>query len=90
MSETPDARLARLRGRFLDRCRDDLEVLRCPPDADALRHTLHRLAGAGGVFGYPEISRLAGLAEDEVLGGRSPDLAPLLAALAALPSAPPA
>lgn len=85
-----EARLARLKGRFLDRCREDLQVVRAPPDAEALRAVLHRLAGAGGTFGYPGITRLAARAEDELLQGRAPDLAELIAALAALPGEPPA
>lgn len=86
--EDLEARLARLKRRFLDRCREDLAVVRSPADAEALRTVLHRLAGAGGTFGYPGLSRLAAQAEDELLRGRPPDLAELIVALAALPGEP--
>lgn len=84
-----DARLAALRARFLDRCREDLETLRAPPDATTLRAVLHRLAGSAGTFGHAEVSELAGRAEDQLLAGGAPDLAGLIEALSLLPGRPP-
>lgn len=65
--------LAPLRAKFIERCRDDLEVLRGGPDAGAAPHTVHRLAGAGGVFGYPEISDLARRLDDQAHAGEAFD-----------------
>ena len=63
----PQDPLARLRERFLARCRDHLAVLKaaassgravCGADDDLLK-VVHSLAGAGGTFGFPEISARA-------------------------------
>jgi HPt (histidine-containing phosphotransfer) domain-containing protein len=69
---SPPDPLAALRSRFIARGAEDLAVLRGhldggPLDATALRFTVHRLAGAAGTFGYPEISEAAGKAEDDIL-----------------------
>ncbi len=49
-----------LRAQFIDRCRDDLARL----DALTEEHVevaaiVHRLAGAAGSFGFPQVSRIA-------------------------------
>jgi HPt (histidine-containing phosphotransfer) domain-containing protein len=68
-----DARFAALRERFLARSRGDLELVEAAlPDPDAvdreeLRRTIHRLAGAAGTFGFAELSRLAGEADDALM-----------------------
>lgn len=55
-----------IRARFIERCRDDLQKLRgfrhMSADGigdDTLLRTVHGLAGAGGTFGFPEISQQA-------------------------------
>lgn len=90
MSEFDDHYQA-LRRRFVERCREDLLVLeaatRGAVEADALRATVHRLSGAAGTFGYPELSRLAGEVDDELIlsGGTSTGpLAELVAAVRVL------
>lgn len=66
-----DARYQALRERFVERCRGDLAVLEQAQgggvDAESLRATVHRLSGAAGTFGYPELSRLAGVVDDELI-----------------------
>jgi HPt (histidine-containing phosphotransfer) domain-containing protein len=62
----------RLRGRFLDRSREDLEVIRRERDPSRLRPVVHRLAGAAGTFGFQELSTIAGEVDDELVEGRAP------------------
>ena len=68
-----DARYQALRRRFLDRCETDLPELEAaalePETADraALRERLHKLAGAAGTFGFPELSRIAGETDDALM-----------------------
>ena len=53
-----------LRAKFLARAAADLEALRgagIPREAGTV---IHRLAGAAGVFGFPELSRLAGVVDE--------------------------
>ena len=59
--------------RFLGRCLEDLQVvqraLREPEfqqDADFV-HIVHRMAGAGGLFGYPQLSRMARALNDALV-----------------------
>jgi HPt (histidine-containing phosphotransfer) domain-containing protein len=66
-----------LRTRFLARARDDLAIIdgklrgeALPPES--LRLLVHRLAGAGGTFGYQAISQAAGDVEDLLLQERDP------------------
>jgi HPt (histidine-containing phosphotransfer) domain-containing protein len=64
--------LAALKSRFIARGAEDLATLRghldgARLDPTTLRFTVHRLCGAAGTFGYPEISEAAGLAEDDIL-----------------------
>jgi HPt (histidine-containing phosphotransfer) domain-containing protein len=72
MSEL-DARFAELRERFLNRSREDLRFIEAAladldeADHEALRRTVHRLAGAAGTFGFSELSRLAGEADDALM-----------------------
>ena len=52
--------LEALRAQFIDRCRDDRQRLAAPEADDAERAMIiHRLAGAAGAFGYPELSAVA-------------------------------
>lgn len=80
MSEFDD-RYQALRRRFVERCRDDLAVLEAAvagtDGADVLRATVHRLSGAAGTFGYPELSRLAGEVDDALIEDGRADAAQL-------------
>jgi HPt (histidine-containing phosphotransfer) domain-containing protein len=62
--------MAALHRRFLCEaetdCRVCSEALR-GGDLELLRRTAHRLAGRGGMFGYPEISEAAGDLEEAIL-----------------------
>lgn len=52
--------LQALRAQFIDRCRDDLVKLETPwEDGEETALIVHRLAGAAGSFGFPEVSRIA-------------------------------
>lgn len=68
-----EARYQNLRQRFLDRCETDLPVLEAaaqePESVDRaeLRERVHKLAGAAGTFGFPELSRIAGEADDALM-----------------------
>ena len=60
-----DDTMAALKVRFVARASEDLKTLEAhrkgpPLEPAALRLVVHRLAGAAGLFGYPEISVLAG------------------------------
>ena len=68
--------MAALGARFLERCRSDLAVLRHPGHPE-FRRTVHGLAGTGGVFGYPQISRLANVIDEALADGRAADPADL-------------
>lgn len=61
-----------LRGRFLDRCRGDLEVIRSERDPERLRAVVHRLSGAAGTFGFKELSTEAGEVDDLLVEGKTP------------------
>jgi CheY-like chemotaxis protein len=85
----PPDPLAPLRARFLERTAADLEVLRRPEaDPETTASVVHRLSGTAGVFGFAEISRLAGVVDDQMHAGQAPDpqaLAALIDSLEALP-----
>jgi HPt (histidine-containing phosphotransfer) domain-containing protein len=69
------ARMAALRARFAERCgarRGDLEAALHSGDAERVERIAHELAGNGGLFGYPELSRLAQELEEVA---RTPDVA---------------
>jgi len=82
-----DDRFQALRERFLDRSAGDVETLKRERDPAALRLIVHRLAGAAGTFGYPDLSRDAGEIDDALVEGNDvPEdaLARLIAALEVL------
>ncbi|MCV3238647.1 Hpt domain-containing protein [Mesorhizobium sp. ZC-5] len=66
-----------IRNRFIERCRSDLHSLEelksagfDNPDASvALTKIAHSLAGAGGIFGFPEISNKAFALEALIIEG---------------------
>jgi HPt (histidine-containing phosphotransfer) domain-containing protein len=81
MSETATAKLAALTDRFRQRAlaeRDELSQLAAlfdrgeamPSDRDNVQRIAHRLAGAGGTFGFPRISACA--AELDTLATNAP------------------
>lgn len=61
--------IATLRPLFVERCRDDLRDirrLRERSDMDGLCAIVHRLAGAAGSFGFPDISRAALIVDQHI------------------------
>lgn len=60
-----------MRVRFAARCAEDLAILQQAQagnsDPETLRATVHRLAGAAGTFGYPQLSILAGVVDDRLV-----------------------
>ena len=73
MNESYNQRYEDLQERFRARCRSDADQLRhCltgSVDLEAAEHLLHRLAGSGATFGYPEVSTQAKLLENRVVDG---------------------
>ncbi len=65
-----DARYEELRRRFLQRCCEDLRHLREETDPLKLRPVVHRLSGAAGTFGFPDVSADAGELDDALIEGR--------------------
>lgn len=62
------------------RCADDrarVAEAAAAGDADALKQVSHKLAGAGGTFGFPELSRAAMAVEDCLDTGAVPDVTTL-------------
>jgi len=86
MSENPDPMEA-LRGRFLARLAAERQALAESAehgDRVTLRAICHRIAGAGGMFGFPELSRLASEIEERIEAGVSVgEIAPSIAQLLA-------
>jgi HPt (histidine-containing phosphotransfer) domain-containing protein len=82
-----DAAMAKLRVRFVARAAEDLIKLRgdqdgVPLERQDLHALVHRLAGSAGLFGFGEISRLAGEVDDRLAdGGDAATLPKLLEAL---------
>jgi HPt (histidine-containing phosphotransfer) domain-containing protein len=66
----PDEQMTALRRRFLLEAEADCRICReahKDGDFELLRRTAHRLAGRGGMFGYPELSKAAGELEEALL-----------------------
>jgi HPt (histidine-containing phosphotransfer) domain-containing protein len=82
-----DAAMAKLRVRFVARAAEDLLKLRghqssVPLARNDLHSLVHRLAGSAGLFGFTEISRLAGELDDRLAdGGDAATLPDLLTVL---------
>lgn len=78
--------LAALRARFVTRAAGDLAWIRETggQPADELLARAHKLAGSGGTFGYPEVSRAAAALEDDLRAGAEADVSDLVAALEAV------
>ena len=69
--------MARLAARFRARCLEDAAFLRRwhrgeAPDGEA-RSRLHKLAGAGGSFGFAQVSEKAAALEEVLACGGEPD-----------------
>ena len=76
--------LAQLRADFLARCGADLRRLKAlEPSDPEVRAIAHRLAGAAGSFGYPDLSEVAAQVDDGSRDGEltAEHLADLLDAL---------
>ncbi|HEX8579845.1 MAG TPA: Hpt domain-containing protein [Allosphingosinicella sp.] len=80
--------MAALKIRFRARLAEERVLLRDAAeagDAAALRSICHRIAGAGGMFGYAELSALACRVEEEIdAGAEGPALAASTARLTGL------
>jgi HPt (histidine-containing phosphotransfer) domain-containing protein len=93
MAADPQAALEALRQRFLRRAAGDLDLLVRYAAGEAsvedVRFAVHRLNGAAGSFGYPEVSTAASWVETDWPAGGGPDperLETLISALRALPA----
>lgn len=65
--------LEALRAQFIDRCRTDLAKLETlPEDDDEVPPIVHRLAGAAGSFGFPQVSRIAAEIDLRTRNGTEP------------------
>lgn len=65
--------LSRLRADFLERCRDDRRRLAASSlDDEGIASITHRLAGAAGSFGFPELSEAAAAVEHSIRSGEQP------------------
>ena len=72
--------LEALRLRFLARCAEDRAAIAeaaAAGDAERLKHLSHKLTGAAGTFGYPELSEAARIVEDQIDQGEPPTPASL-------------
>lgn len=76
---------------FVEELDEDVGAMRtalAERDLDRLSTLAHRLKGAAGSYGFPEITRQAALLEAALRGGRTPDeVACELASLEAICSA---
>lgn len=62
-----------LRAQFIDRCRTDLAKLETLPEGDdEVPPIVHRLAGAAGSFGFPQVSRIAAEIDLRTRNGTEP------------------
>lgn len=81
--------MAVLRERFLERTQATLSLLLHEDRESAeVQPAVHKLSGAAGVFGFHEVSRLAGIVDDALHAGERPrgeDLDNLIDALRKLP-----
>jgi len=81
---TVDAQIAALVPRFLANRAADVDEIRAAlagADFEAIRGSAHGMKGAGGGYGFPEISRLGAALEE---GARQRDAAAITALVASL------
>ncbi|MEE2526808.1 Hpt domain-containing protein [Hyphobacterium sp. HN65] len=73
MNEYYNQRYEGLREQFRARCRSDADQLEAclveGGDLETAEMLLHRLAGAGATFGYPEVSAMAKGLENRLMDG---------------------
>jgi len=62
-------RMAALRQRFVDRCRDDLAALEQGDGPERTIEIVHRLSGSAGIFGFSRISEVAEQTETALRDG---------------------
>ena len=68
--------LSALRAAFVERCREDLGRLgEASPDEASFASIAHRLAGAAGSFGFPELSEAAAAVDHSLRKGEPPTAA---------------
>lgn len=74
MNQYYNDRYEGLREQFRARCASDADQLEAkfgdPGEAEAIEMLLHRLAGAGATFGYPEVSTRAKQLENRMVEGQ--------------------
>ena len=76
-----DEQMAALHRRFLVEAEADCSVCRGAledGDFELLRRSAHRLAGRGGMFGYPKVSKAAERLEDALLASAGRETIALL------------
>lgn len=80
--------LAILREQFLERCRSDfVQLSRCRADSEAFASLVHRLAGAAGSFGFPQVSAAAGVVDLRIRNREEPTSAEFEGLMEALENA---
>lgn len=80
--------LEQLRAQFVERCRRDLvQLTESRADDAAFAGLVHRLAGAAGSFGFPELSAAAGVVDVRIRNGQSASSSEFRALIEALESA---
>lgn len=66
-----------LREKFRERCAGDAQAIRIHlaggPTEDSLERIIHRIAGAAGMFGAPELGAAAQALDEAYADGRPPD-----------------
>ena len=73
----PDDIMQDLRLRFCARLSGDIAALAAAAEAgdrQAIRGVCHRIAGAGGMFGFAALSAAASEAEEAIDGGQTPEM----------------
>ena len=65
--------ISRLRAGFVQRCREDQKRLtEASPGDEVFASIAHRLAGAAGSFGFPELSEAAAAVDHSIRSGEPP------------------
>ena len=65
--------ISRLRADFVQRCREDQKRLaEASPGEEVFASITHRLAGAAGSFGFPELGEAAAAVDHAIRSGEQP------------------
>lgn len=64
-----------LRAKFLQRCEEDLVVVRAGAADSSFKLVIHRLAGVAPMFGFDALGQAALEIDDELCAGRAPEQA---------------